>query len=460
MSDPLQELQNIMDNFVYNNSEDVGIQRYLNIDSITQWSMLDMDNMKSENNRLATLMNWPHKQLLPDILAYFGFYSNGKGDYVFCGFCHIKLRNWTSIINLLDDHEQIDASCRAAIDNSENQPLYVLANPGCGLSAGIFPMDNITKFQAKPRCYRSEQNRLNTFITYQWNRLIPSADTLARKGFVMLEDGRTRCVYCTHTIDQWKTEDNPHIRHSKENADCPFVIASLATDNEPISPFTAEEVTIESRPNNVPAFTLEHGSAILSRPSQAHQMYMRNQIIMGDTNNHGQFTHLPQTIISRATHAHMTSMAARRRSFNSCQVPPPISINRCVAAGFFSHGIGDLLICFHCNGGLENWNVNHQPWVRHAQYYPNCGFLISQKGQNFVRAVTTQFQRELANQDDVNRIAPRKIMGPGLCLGCGNEAEYAFQSCGHICVCGKCLSEVTMCPRCHTKVHSPFRAYI
>lgn len=53
-------------------------------------------------------------------------------------------------------------------------------------------------------------------------------------------------------------------------------------------------------------------------------------------------------------------------------------------AGFFYCGLSDHVCCFHCGGGLRNWEKDADPWEEHARGYPECYYLIIIKGQEFI----------------------------------------------------------------------------
>lgn len=40
--------------------------------------------------------------------------------------------------------------------------------------------------------------------------------------------------------------------------------------------------------------------------------------------------------------------------------------------------------CWYCNGGLQNWEYDDLPWIEHAKWFPNCQFVLQQKGVRFV----------------------------------------------------------------------------
>jgi hypothetical protein len=57
-------------------------------------------------------------------------------------------------------------------------------------------------------------------------------------------------------------------------------------------------------------------------------------------------------------------------------------------AGFFYIARLDHVKCFYCDGGLRNWEPNDDPWLEHARWFPNCSFVILNKGDGYVKEVT------------------------------------------------------------------------
>ena len=39
-------------------------------------------------------------------------------------------------------------------------------------------------------------------------------------------------------------------------------------------------------------------------------------------------------------------------------------------AGFFFLGERDRVKCWYCNGGLQNWEQEDEPWTEHAKWFP------------------------------------------------------------------------------------------
>ena len=50
-------------------------------------------------------------------------------------------------------------------------------------------------------------------------------------------------------------------------------------------------------------------------------------------------------------------------------------------------GKGDWVYCFHCEGGLSDWEPDDDPWEEHAKKYPNCGYLNMKKSPDYVRKI-------------------------------------------------------------------------
>ena len=61
-------------------------------------------------------------------------------------------------------------------------------------------------------------------------------------------------------------------------------------------------------------------------------------------------------------------------------------------AGFFYIGESDRVRCWNCNGGLQDWKAEDNPWIEHAKWYPLCEFILQKKGAEFVCEITLQFQ--------------------------------------------------------------------
>lgn len=43
---------------------------------------------------------------------------------------------------------------------------------------------------------------------------------------------------------------------------------------------------------------------------------------------------------------------------------------------FINLGDSDKTKCFYCNGGLQNWDYNDEPWTEHAKWFPGYDILL------------------------------------------------------------------------------------
>ncbi|KAH9508099.1 hypothetical protein Btru_052848 [Bulinus truncatus] len=48
-------------------------------------------------------------------------------------------------------------------------------------------------------------------------------------------------------------------------------------------------------------------------------------------------------------------------------------------AGFYYAGYSDCVRCFHCGGGIFNWEVGDNAWVEHARWFPRCQYILQKK---------------------------------------------------------------------------------
>ncbi|XP_076810492.1 uncharacterized protein LOC143453191 [Clavelina lepadiformis] len=53
-------------------------------------------------------------------------------------------------------------------------------------------------------------------------------------------------------------------------------------------------------------------------------------------------------------------------------------------AGMYYLGVRDRAKCWYCNGGLQNWERDDDPWEEHAKWFPMCEFILQQKGPDYV----------------------------------------------------------------------------
>merc|ERR1712130_806281 len=174
----------------------------------------------------------------------------------------------------------------------------------------------------------------------------------------------------------------------------------------------------------------------------------------------------------------------------------------------------DATKCFHCNTTLHSWEADDDVWVEHAKWSSKCGFLIAQRGLEFVRENTQRqnvpdmptephfedfygdvFQSESARR----RRAQQRLQGPQIvaasiktadltrkaerlpdqdddicqrfddlmktiqCKVClSARSSILFLPCSHISVCPECARKLPedKCPICRKPIEHQIDAYI
>ena len=92
---------------------------------------------------------------------------------------------------------------------------------------------------------------------------------------------------------------------------------------------------------------------------------------------------------------HMRSREARLQTFLDHSTTWPAyrvraTPQQIVDAGMYYLGSRDRVKCWYCNGGLQNWDQEDDPWEEHAKWFPLCEFVLQQKGPEFVHRIVSQ----------------------------------------------------------------------
>lgn len=214
---------------------------------------------------------------------------------------------------------------------------------------------------------------------------------LAAAGFYYTGEGdKVRCFECKVEICQWQEGDNPMSDHQRWQEQCRF-IRKIPCGNVPIgenpnsipqprprSRDVCGPYGVEYRPGSTP--DCHSASVEFQLPSTAK---------------------LGSLGIGRPkgpSHPEYASYDARLRTFDSWPKSMP-QTKECLAdAGFYYTGKGDQTLCYHCGGGLKDWEPNDDPWEQHAKWFTKCYYLLMVKGQAYVNSVTGQAMAPLSKE--------------------------------------------------------------
>ncbi|KAK9502250.1 hypothetical protein O3M35_011054 [Rhynocoris fuscipes] len=319
-----------------------------------------------------------------------------------------------------------------------------------------------------------ESERLKTFE--QWPVEFMSRHKMAEAGFYYLKkDDVVRCIFCGVEIGRWVPGDDPMNDHIRWSPECRFVRKlpvgniPLSDDNEP-GIDTCGPSGIKNQPN------------IISEPSllESHSGFLKSK---------------PPSFPQFATED------SRMKSYSTWPISLKLKPHVLSDAGFFYTGKGDQTICYHCGGGLKDWEETDEPWVEHARWFSKCPYVLLVKGKEFVdevcghkglslnvpfnlgssstgdipRAVTPS-QTKPKNEDQhstceestsssciqsVGSNGSEPVNDGRLCKICyTEEMGVVFLPCGHIVACVKCASSLTTCAVCRKTVTGTFRAFL
>lgn len=262
---------------------------------------------------------------------------------------------------------------------------------------------------------RSERKRLDSFSNpRRWPVDFIDARELARAGFFYLQNSdRVQCPFCLGIVSSWEPGDRPLQEHQRHYRRCRFIcgyeVGNIPIGRDPI------------RDDHLVGGRDECGH----RTEGAHNPTIgRNLIQVRNVDrrvNEETFGQLGVKKHRTATHRKFVTYEARLASFNGKMdafVTTKLTAPKLAEAGFFKRaGLqGDQVACFFCNGGLQNWERNDDPWVEHAINYPSCQFVFLNRGSDFIEncearkklAAETKELRSVMKNDPLAKMAVKK----------------------------------------------------
>ncbi|XP_075226321.1 death-associated inhibitor of apoptosis 2-like [Lycorma delicatula] len=365
--------------------------------------------MNFESSRLRTFRNWPANAVVDARrIAKAGFYYMGQGLEVQCFSCGGRISEWNYGDKVMTRHRWLDPRCPFVVNpaNSGNVPIEGMGSSSSSLSA-LLPVSDRTdslvssptspglQYSSPPSIIRrdiSVQITRSLRTMYQENELarlqsfeswpkpyIVTPESLARAGFYYTRESDTvKCAFCNVMVGHWEEGDDPIAEHRRHFPDCTFLLAIQTippqTENQEFVDFPPDGITIRTPSENGDSVSLRDLGV------QSHK---------------------------RAKHPKYSMHEARLQTFvnwpgDVLQTPDDLA-----SAGFYYAGCGDQVKCFHCDGGLRMWDPHDDPWVEHARWYPECGYIILVKGQSFVENVLKDYPpldaEELAHLEGVKQ---------------------------------------------------------
>ncbi|XP_059507383.1 E3 ubiquitin-protein ligase XIAP-like isoform X2 [Stegostoma tigrinum] len=340
-------------------------------------------DLSNEIYRLGTFINFPSDSPISEAtLARAGFFYTGIKDQVKCFSCGGAVDNWQHGDSAVRKHRQLfpacpfinasslteriaNSDCSVAshdpekADQAAANSNHALENRPCNQltvvhqSCNQIPsnrvkrksIEDLSHLRPKNPVMCSEEARLSTFTKWPSYGIVTPRE-LAKAGlYYTYKDDQVQCFCCGGLMKNWEPGDRAMSEHKRHFPMCAFVSGRFI-GNIPIDANCSE--TFDVNPQSV---------------------------IEPKANT----SDLPK-------HPDKQTFDSRLQTFK-CQISFPLNIADLARAGFYSTGDDDNVKCFHCDGGLRNWESSDEAWEQHAKWFPGCAFLIEQKGHDFINDV-------------------------------------------------------------------------
>lgn len=295
--------------------------------------------------------------------------------------------------------------------------------------------------------FEKYDDRLKSFVNWP-NEDVPK-EVLAEAGFFYKNcSDVVQCPFCHIEGYQWAAGDDPMEDHKTWSPRCPFVMTSVEPDSPNRNVDTCGLYGVEILPNSVPE----------------DEIHLEK---LGIHKNKG------------PAHPDKFSYESRIATFDGWPKSIKQTPHDLAEAGFYYIGFGDQTICFHCGGGLKDWEENDSPWEEHALWFPKCSYLFLKKGPDYISEVkqkrdprapsnaSSSKTKETPTKPEQSSVVAKSDEEEDprnektLCKICyKNEVGVVFLPCGHIVACVECSVALKNCAVCRKPLEATVRAFL
>lgn len=388
-----------------------------------------LDGMNAEEQRLQTFREWPVSSVIDSArIAKAGFFRTGRGLEVECFACGGRISDWSYGDVAMARHRELNPNCPFVRNptGSSNIPIAIppSSSPVTQVPKGNLRNETLPIHNQNGPDYRKEEIRLASFCQRDGKRWpksdVVSPSALAKAGFywnpsnIHSLDGqvndRVTCAFCEGSLGGWENGDDPYSEHRRCCNTCPFIMGA-PVGNVPISRSPSglqssfvEESNAQSQPRCAPEqgiggnrFGNEKLVEMVSSSNGSSLSGNQGAEMLGVHRHRGpinvRYSTLEARLASfnpiRESSSSFELGTIRNRAAKDGSVGWPVNrikqTPRSLAdAGFFYTGYSDRVRCFHCGGGLWNWQDDDDPWVEHARWFPNCAYVMLVKGEAFI----------------------------------------------------------------------------
>ncbi|CAF3343521.1 unnamed protein product [Rotaria sp. Silwood2] len=328
-------------------------------------------------NRIQTLVKSIKRSTIytDNYMSTIGFEYVGDGDTARCKDCGLEIASWTLDMDPFTIHSKRQPNClfvRSLVPNSSSDvpvsftsPLITTRNTLMSITEeNTFKGQKIEtmNFQSVSNSLLEtdllKQVRRRTFSHWP-HRTVPSSAQMIEAGFFNCNIGdRVICIYCNLIVQQWTPyTDDPCELHKTLSSNCIYVRARL------MHPVTSS-ITIVNEDSTTTT------SGIPSSISNNLSSIQSSDIVFRAACNPA-YSEIPK----------------RHASFASWPNENLSLVDNLVRAGFFYTGTETIVTCFYCNGSLQNWNLNDNPMIEHARWFPYCAYAKQLCGEDLYRKI-------------------------------------------------------------------------
>ncbi|RWS11154.1 putative inhibitor of apoptosis-like protein [Dinothrombium tinctorium] len=233
---------------------------------------------------------------------------------------------------------------------------------------------------------RDERERLFSFEAGNWRVPFLSKEDLAHAGFFyLMNSDRVQCAFCRGVICSWEPGDVPLVEHKKHYPRCPWLlgydVGNIAIGTDPVQGnkrARGRDVCGGSHPVRV------------SPTSEAFtRIYRLPNVKTVTLEEFGVRVH------KGAANTRYSSSDARYLSFNEKWPKVKYDPRELAEAGFYFTGTSDCVKCFYCDGGVCDWDKARNPWIEHGLRFPDCDYVLLNKGPSFLEACKRTYSLEM-----------------------------------------------------------------
>uniref|UniRef100_S4RCZ8 RING-type E3 ubiquitin transferase n=1 Tax=Petromyzon marinus TaxID=7757 RepID=S4RCZ8_PETMA len=310
-----------------------------------------IDDLSKHIYRLGRFVNCP-SNLEPRIrdLAKAGFFYTGKEDKVECFSCKGVIGNWKSGDSAIAKHLQSFPNCTFA--RSLAQATDTQTSGGASVPRHIVAATNnaseITHHHSLPPSIGMNEPPMQNTLTS-----LPNVEAGVPSNSEM-------CVEANRLLSFSTWPESSPVRP----ADLARAGLYYVGPNDRVACFYCSGVMRDWEEGDVPA--------------KEHERHFSTCAFAKDSASYN------------AENMEMHSVVARLATYQAWPSTANVAAQPLAIAGFYYTGHGDNVKCFHCDGGLRNWEQGDNPWYEHGKWFPRCAFLLQQKGEAFVNEIMRQ----------------------------------------------------------------------